>query len=82
MKQYCRYCCSAVGHDSDLIWCSAKKKFLKGTTITSPNNCPAFEFCPIDALNPDREYKPREEKLAEETEDHITDNQITLFQED
>lgn len=79
MKQYCRYCAFACPHDDDWIWCTEKKKFRSGSQVTSPNKCPQFAFCSIDALNPDHEYKPREEKPVEEAQDTITENQISLF---
>lgn len=76
MIQYCRYCINAVGHDFDLIWCTEKHIFRSGSQCTRPNKCPKFEFCSTDALNPDHEYKPREETPGE---DSITENQISLF---
>lgn len=81
MKQYCRYCAFACPHDDDWIWCTEKKKFRSGSQVTSPNNCPQFSFCSIDALNPDHEYTPRKEKEkpVEVAEDNVTENQISLF---
>lgn len=58
MKQYCRYCAHAFAQDDDMIWCEAKDEIRTDRQITRLNRCPHFEFCSIDVLNPEREYKP------------------------
>lgn len=58
MKQYCRYCVHAFAQDDDVIWCDEKEEIRTGRQITRLNRCPHFEFCPIDVLNPEREYRP------------------------
>ena len=56
MTQYCRYCSLAVLNDDDLIYCEARKE------IRDPNRCKQFEFNPVDVLNEEKDYKPREIK--------------------
>lgn len=58
MKQYCRYCVNAYLQDDDMIWCKPKDEIRTDHQITRLNRCPHFEFCSIDVLNPEHEYKP------------------------
>lgn len=58
MKQYCRYCANAFAQGDDMIWCRAKDEIRTDRQITRLNRCPHFEFCSIDVLDPEREYKP------------------------
>lgn len=62
MTQYCRYCSRAVLNDDDLIYCEAKDEMREGKQITNPNRCKYFEFNPVDVLNENKKYRPREPK--------------------
>ena len=62
MTQYCRYCSLAVLNDDDLIYCEAKDEMREGKQIRNPNKCKHFEFNPVDVLNEEKDYKPREIK--------------------
>lgn len=64
MKQYCRYCARAFLQDDDMIWCEPKDEIRTDRQITRLNRCPHFEFCSIDVLNPEREYRPVEKRRA------------------
>ena len=82
MNQYCRYCSNAYLQGDDLIWCGPKDEIRAGREITRINKCPYFDFNPIDVLDQDRVYRPREKRQPIPAEDSITDNQISLFQEE
>ena len=60
MKQYCRYCANMVWGDS--FYCEKKKKCFSESTVKSTNKCKHFEFNPLDVLDIDKEYKPRNPK--------------------
>ena len=62
MTQYCRYCSLASLQDDDLIYCEARKEIRDKKKIVSPNRCKQFEFNPVDVLNEEKDYKPRETK--------------------
>lgn len=62
MTQYCRYCSLAVLNDDDLIYCEARKEIRDRKKIVNPNRCKRFEFNPVDVLNEEKDYKPRETK--------------------
>ena len=64
MKQYCRYCVNAYLQGDDMIWCEPKDEIRTDRQITRLNRCPHFEFCSIDVLNPEREYRPVEKRRA------------------
>lgn len=82
MNQYCRYCSNAYLQDDDLIWCEPKDEIRSGREITRINKCPHFDFNPIDVLDQERVYRPREKRKPIPTEDNLTENQISLFQEE
>lgn len=60
MTQYCRYCSLAVLNDDDLIYCEAKDEMREGKQIRNPNKCKHFEFNPVDVLDENKKYRPRE----------------------
>lgn len=62
MTQYCRYCSLAVLNDDDLIYCEAKDEMREGKQIRNPNKCKHFEFNPVDVLDENKKYRPREPK--------------------
>lgn len=62
MTQYCRYCSLASLQDDDIIYCEARKEIRDKKKIVSPNRCKQFEFNPVDVLNEEKNYKPRETK--------------------
>lgn len=80
MAQYCRYCIHlATGNG---IWCGKHEKVMAESTAKVPNRCNDFDFCEIDAFAENMQpYRPRtpRKKEAPQTEDTITDNQISLF---
>lgn len=69
MKQYCRYCVNAYLQGDDMIWCKPKDEIRTDRQITRLNRCPHFEFCSIDVLNPEREYRPVEKRMAAQEAD-------------
>ena len=62
MTQYCRYCSLAVLNDDDLIYCEAKDEMRERKQIRNPNKCKHFEFNPVDVLDENKKYRPREPK--------------------
>jgi len=62
VTQYCRYCSLAVLNDDDLIYCEAKDEMREGKQIRNPNKCKHFEFNPVDVLDENKKYRPREPK--------------------
>lgn len=78
MKQYCRYCVNAYLQGDGMIWCKPKDEIRTGRQITRLNRCPHFEFCSIDVLNPEREYKPVEKRRAAQKEEPDME-QMTMF---
>lgn len=60
-KQYCRYC-NNLENFCDSNYCYVKDRHLAFNTIKSTNKCKYFSYNPIDATNPEREYKPRTKK--------------------
>lgn len=69
MKQYCRYCVNAYLQGDDMIWCEPKDEIRTDRQITRLNHCPHFEFCSIDVLNPEREYRPAEKRRSAQTKE-------------
>ncbi len=70
-KQYCRYCANlCVG---DVPYCEEQNRTMSEATAKTANHCKDFEYNPIDAFNPDKEYKPREPKKKQ------CDGQAELF---
>lgn len=61
-RVYCRYCSLAVLNDDDLIYCEAKDEMREGKQIRNPNKCKHFEFNPVDVLDENKKYRPREQK--------------------
>lgn len=78
MKQYCRYCARAFLQDDDMIWCETKNEIRVDRQITRLNHCPHFEFCSIDVLNPEREYKPAANRKRVQ-ENGLNMEQMTMF---
>lgn len=78
MKQYCRYCAHAFAQDDDMIWCEVKDEIRTDRQITRMNRCPYFEFCSIDVLNPEREYRPSEKRRAAQKKEPDME-QTTMF---
>ena len=83
MKQYCRYCAHAYLQGDEMIWCQQKDEIRTGREITRLNKCPRFELNPIDVLNTGRVYQPRKQyRAADPEEDAVSENQLSLFEED
>ncbi len=78
MKQYCRYCANAFLQDDDMIWCKPKDEIRVDRQITQLSRCPHFEFCSIDVLNPEREYKPATNRRRVQ-ENGLNMEQTTMF---
>lgn len=78
MKQYCRYCVNAYLQGDDMIWCEPKDEIRTDRQITRLNHCPHFEFCSIDVLNPEREYRPVEKRRAAQKKEPDME-QMTMF---
>lgn len=57
-----QHCSLASLQDDDLIYCEARKEIRDKKKIVSPNRCKQFEFNPVDVLNEEKNYKPRETK--------------------
>ena len=81
MKQYCRYCVNAYLQGDDMIWCKPKDEIRTDHQITRMNRCPHFEFCSIDVLNPEREYRPVEKRRAAQKKEPDME-QMTIWREE
>lgn len=61
MKQYCRYCSNLVVGDAP--YCDVLKDTIRESKAKRVNNCPSFDFNPIDAFYENkRGYQPRGKK--------------------
>lgn len=70
MNQYCRYCAWMCCGDAN--YCGKHKKCYSDDAIKRINKCKDFEFNEMDALDPDKTYKPR---IKNETDK----DQISIF---
>ena len=63
-RQSCVYCVHMTVGDAN--WCDMHKRTYSDNTIRCANGCEWFEFCEINAANPNVRYKPRAIKSVEQ----------------
>ena len=68
MKQYCRYCTHCCY--GDVVFCEINNKTMSEEKAKQTNKCKDFIFNEIDVFNPNKKYKPKEEKQ---------NNNLTIF---
>lgn len=64
LNQYCRYCAYMCCGDAN--YCEKHNECYSDSKIKRVNHCKEFAFNPIDVLNPNNKYKPRDKKDIKE----------------
>lgn len=69
MKQYCRYCSSAIATGDDVtIYCEKYRKTKSKGSCLTVNKCKKFEFNELDVFDLSKKYKPSKPKEVSGTQ--------------
>ena len=81
MRQYCRYCANAYIAGDYEAYCEQKKELRTERQCSRANKCKYFELNPEDVFDPERKYKPRNNRRIAKikVDKRFYGKQINLF---